>query len=1000
MASENDDVVVEMNGDDVSSSELLAEPLSTANNSVNAKLEDDANDMVDCDESAANMSDVQEEKKDSNDPVDDEEEDDENNEVARPDEENENENENNLDDEIDEEENKEVSDNDDVVETKMKQEDVFDDFVDDGDSHPSPNIDEVEFNTNETASTTVINGQGIWHSWTRNFSTPLLALLDLLDNAFDATTLSNRGRIYIQPDLVVQEDRVRKPRTTGLLLWNNSFTAIKPLHKVLEVYTSLKGSHADSIGENGVGLKQGCATLSNLSFCLVKSNSTQYSLGVIAYQLQTAHGCSLPAFTFESSNMDDLKNEMIEKFTTENSAVGECIIQYGAMDGRGQQTSNDGVGTSSKSSLLQHGIDRLMEKFQKMNQGGWENFPHIFCLVVDHLKHGEKVSSVISANEVDTSIDQQIRVNKLLETLYDDLPKRYLHIPTSLIDVRVGGQIVNFNYWQPRLVEMAQFDLKIQKSANMVDIFNARAAEKNKPPPKPKDDDDDDDDDGFPPEKVSSILDADPSQSYTLRIYTGFDALRVCDDRAQKTAAMYIYSRHSGRLIKANLDCRGELGLTSGGTDYCQGLTLIVDDHNAKFPLNPTKQDVAFGEQSNGETHKRNLYMWLNAALRMYYMFYKDRVCNKQKRVLTEALRMIEPKVYQLIQQSSTSFQSLSDCQFTSFGEFVTNCLMNNGQSIRLLPFKTVEYYMGKDSRLSLPAVPDNQFDEDYDRPKKKGKKSIVEKPRSPSKRPARRSVSVLSANDSDGDTNLEDDESIDDDVFLAKLTQKSKRRSYNESDDEIDLSQTKKHKRKRTISESKLSDSNKKSRKSGGPHRMVALEDENRQLKKEMHTEKRVQEGNFKKKQHQIEILVKEKSALQTEVSKQKVMIKQLQNHIKQMEKKNRSPSLPSDDISISRSSVTGGGDAKTLKRLKNLKSSFDVLKAENEDLKEQVKGLESTVKRKDDTIKAQRNVIDLRNKEDDEEGNFDDNDIEIDLDNDRDIDDNDNNGFDSESG
>jgi hypothetical protein len=594
-------------------------------------------------------------------------------------------------------------------------------------------------------------------------------------------------------------------------------------------------------------------------------------------------------------------------------------------------------------------------------------------LVVDHLKHGEKISSVISANESDPSIDQQIRVNKLLETLYQDLPKRYLHIPT-LLDVRVGNQVVNFNYWQPRLVEMAQFDLKIHKSANMIDIFNARAAEKNKPPPKRNDDDNDD---SVPPTNSSNNLVDDPSQVYTLRIYTGFDALRVCDDRAQKTAAMYIYSRHSGRLIKTNLDCRGELGLTSGGTDYCQGLTLIVDDYSAKFPLNPTKQDVAFGEQSNGETHKRNLYMWLNAALRMYYMFYKDRVCNKKKSVLTEALRMIEPKVYQLIQDSSTSFQSLSECQFTCFGEFVTNCLMNNGQSIRLMPFKVVEYFMGKDSRLSLPAVPDTQMDEEYDRPKsKKRKKSSTDKSPYQSKRQPRRSISVLSANDSDNEIHLEED---DDDMYLSKLSQKAKRKSYYASDDENDASTYRKHIRKRIINESKLPDSNKKSRKSDSSHKMIALEDENRQLKKVIHTDKRAQEGNIKKKQYLIEILESEKSQLQTEVSKQKVMIKQLQHHIKQLEKNNGQPSQFLDDISLSRSSLTGGTEAKTLKRLKNLKSSFDVLKSENDDLKEQIKSLESTVKRKDKTIQSQRKVIDQRNKEDDEEVNSSASDVDI---------------------
>lgn len=930
MGPDNDDDSIGMNDDKFDSNPKFAAVKSEIINRISKRTEI-TNDMgnLNSDNSEANMSDIQDEKKNS-----------------------------------DYESNSFDGTADDYFaekKMKMKQEDSIDDFIDDDGFNP--NFDDEELPKNESGSTTVINGRGIWHSWTRNFSTPLLALLDLLDNAFDATTLKNRGRIHIEPDLCMEKGLPRG-RTTGLILWNNSFAPIKPLHKVLEVYTSLKGSHADSIGENGVGLKQGCATLSNLCFCLVKSNSNQYSLGVIAYRLQTSFGCSLPAFTFESSTIDGLRREMINKFTNENPAVGECIIQYGTMDAGGHQAY--GGDSSSKASLLRFGVDRLLEKFQKMNQGGWEQFPHIFCLVVDHLKHGEKA---ISTSESDGSFDQQIRVNKLLETLYVDLPKRYLHIPTTLIDVRVGFNVVNFNFWQPRLVEMAQFDLKIYKSANMVDVFNARASEKYKLPPKQKDSDDNDevDNENVPRTKVRSF-DDDPSQVYTLRIYTGFDALRVCDERAQKTAAMYIYSRHSGRLIKANLDCRGELGLTSGGTDYCQGLTLIVDDYNAKFPLNPTKQDVAFGEQSNGETHKRNLYMGLNAAVRMYYMFYKDRVCNKQKRVLTEALKMMEPKVLQLIEQEkkSTSFQSLSDCEFITFGEFCSNSLMHTGHAIRLLPFKSVEYFLGKDSKLSLPAVPNINVDEDYDRPKKRGRKASVEKSRTPSsaKKPPHRSVSVLSANDSDSGLNND----MDDDQFLASLTQKSMRSPHDDSDDDIHASLAKKHRRRRTISESKLPDPVKKTRKSDGSDRMSALEEENRQLKKAMHLQKTAQDGNIKKSQHNAEILKKENKALQTEVSKQKVMIKQLQTHIKQLEEFNNKYS---DDISLSRSSLNSGGDSKMLKKLKNLKSSFDVLKTENDDLKEQIRGLESTVKRKDKTIQAQRKVIDQRNKEDDEEAN-----------------------------
>jgi hypothetical protein len=81
--------------------------------------------------------------------------------------------------------------------------------------------------------------------------------------------------------------------TKGLCIINNSFQPIRPLVQVLEVYNSSKiHSGAHDIGENGVGLKQGCATLSDLSFVLVKNGQEGFvELGIIAESLQLPEGC-------------------------------------------------------------------------------------------------------------------------------------------------------------------------------------------------------------------------------------------------------------------------------------------------------------------------------------------------------------------------------------------------------------------------------------------------------------------------------------------------------------------------------------------------------------------------------------------------------------------------------------------------------------------------------------------------------------------------------------
>ena len=59
-----------------------------------------------------------------------------------------------------------------------------------------------------------------------------------------------------------------------------------------EFSTAVLFSFNRDIGENGVGLKQGCATLSDLSFVLVKNGSDdKVELGFCAESLQLAKGC-------------------------------------------------------------------------------------------------------------------------------------------------------------------------------------------------------------------------------------------------------------------------------------------------------------------------------------------------------------------------------------------------------------------------------------------------------------------------------------------------------------------------------------------------------------------------------------------------------------------------------------------------------------------------------------------------------------------------------------
>jgi len=149
---------------------------------------------------------------------------------------------------------------------------------------------------------TRVDGKGLWRSWKRNFKTKVLALLDLIDNSLDAGIQGKNdgngdqsnfvGRVHVYPD-VYGAGVATHATTTGLCIVNNCMKKIRPLEKVLEVYNSSKvESGAGDIGENGVGLKQGCATLSDLSFVLVKNgNNANVELGICAESLQREEGC-------------------------------------------------------------------------------------------------------------------------------------------------------------------------------------------------------------------------------------------------------------------------------------------------------------------------------------------------------------------------------------------------------------------------------------------------------------------------------------------------------------------------------------------------------------------------------------------------------------------------------------------------------------------------------------------------------------------------------------
>ena len=512
---------------------------------------------------------------------------------------------------------------------------------------------------------TRVNGIGLWNSWTRNFKTPLLALLDLFDNAIDAPLHGGGNESTVFPGKIHVLADTTNDDVTGIYMINNSSAPIKDIRKILEVYASEKGKDAESIGENGVGLKQGCATLSDMSFVLIR-NDHHFSLGVIAAVLQQEEGVYLPSFQFKtiahspnspsspSSCMDNLSQEMNHLFTHTHTTVGQCISMYG-------------------NGNMQAGIDRLIRHFTDMTfHHQWKNEQYVFSVILHNLKHGGQTVDEAIANSIQQTPDNnntQLNTNKqtdldiysqrangILKELEQELPHHYIHIPQSFT-VIINRNKIHFFYWQQRLVELSEFYIKIDKK----NLYT----------------------------KANDWV--EPKEYDLIRIFCGFDPLRLGNKDSRSTCTLHIYSRQSGRLIKYDEDARAVLRLNNSGTTFCQGLSVIVDDMQGYLPLNPTKQDIAFGEETHGEVHKNNLFAWVGAIAAFFYNHHLDRCDSRRpKSQLYENVQ----KQAKLINSSSVKMKCLDQGEFTRFsklGWFRTQTL-----NIRVKNKHNVQQHLGK----------------------------------------------------------------------------------------------------------------------------------------------------------------------------------------------------------------------------------------------------------------------------------------------------------------
>jgi len=439
--------------------------------------------------------------------------------------------------------------------------------------------------------TTSVDGQGMWRAWTRVFEKPESACLDLLDNCFDATLHTGfHGKIVM---------RSMKETETGIVIINNSARPIQSLDEALTVYKSSKNdgaeefemddldatSRKDAIGENGVGLKHGCATLSDTSFVLTR-NQDQVEVGVVAKALQSPNGVYLPSFTFNIANPKKLE-DMI--FLLEHAANDHVKDVLSKALGRGNRRA---------------GIKKLAQQIQSMFEGMFQNDQHVFQLVLCDLHHSKKI--VIDVD----SDGPPLKASKVfLEDIEALIPEHYINIPSEGFDFFIDGKRIGFAYWQKRLVELTEFRVNIPKEKSI--------------------------------EKMPDLSDWFDF-GYNLKIFCGFDAQRVKKGKqgGGTSCKLYIYSRQAGRLIEVDNDARFSLNLNAQGTEYMQGLTIILADIESELPLMPTKDGIAWTEQKCGHIHKSNLFAWAGAVAACYWNYHKNRLKKSKnpKELLTKIL--------------------------------------------------------------------------------------------------------------------------------------------------------------------------------------------------------------------------------------------------------------------------------------------------------------------------------------------------------------------------
>ena len=290
-----------------------------------------------------------------------------------------------------------------------------------------------------------------------------------------------------------------------LCLHNDCVKPVKELRKILDVYNSDKTDSA--IGENGVGVKQAAAAMSDLSIVVTtrvdeepllmdygdfeigeksvqRKRKVLISFGVLAKKMQTMDACMIPSWTMPIEfDIDEVHKKKPVEEKNEDGTVKDGNNDDDGMNEGG--LDEDFIGNSCKPVLMRalfqiisnnrllgktmkefggaaeknrrkYGIQRLAKHIELMVTSSKSKskklkppHPHQYLMILHKFGKHKKNAPNGTNNDIAAIAKARNDLDDLLQDLADEMPRTYLHIPPApYFKFRVNWKILKFQYWE------------------------------------------------------------------------------------------------------------------------------------------------------------------------------------------------------------------------------------------------------------------------------------------------------------------------------------------------------------------------------------------------------------------------------------------------------------------------------------------------------------------------------------------------------------------------